>query len=66
MTQSIQEAFNVNNKRLIIAICVLVIIVLLVVIIPLVGYFGVSSADSFSNNTFYHLVQRAALSAPII
>lgn len=55
-----------NNKRLKVALCVLVIIVLLVVIIPLVGYFGVSSADSFSNETFYYLLQGVSLSAPII
>lgn len=55
-----------NNKRLMIALGVLLIIVLLVVIIPLVGYFGVRSADSFSNETFYYLQQGASLSAPTI
>ncbi len=52
-----------NHKRLRIVLGVLVIIVLLVVIIPLVGYFGVSSADSFSNETFYYLQLGASLSA---
>ncbi|MEK3786450.1 hypothetical protein [Paenibacillus sp. FSL K6-1230] len=55
-----------NRKRLRIVLGVLVIIVLLVVIIPLVGYFGVSSADSFSNETFYYLQLGASLSAPTI